>query len=161
MKKLILMRHGKSSWEFDLPDDNRPLKSRGINDARLVSEIFKEKNINFDVVLSSPANRAFSTCKIFLKNFNFNFENIQVVPDLYDFHGENVIKTIKNVDDRYHNIMIFGHNHAFTSICNIFGDKFIENLPTSGLAVIEFEIDSWRDLKKGTTTLTIFPSDYK
>ncbi|PAM96716.1 histidine phosphatase family protein, partial [Flavobacterium sp. IR1] len=28
MKRLILVRHGKSSWENDLPDDERPLKKR-------------------------------------------------------------------------------------------------------------------------------------
>ncbi len=57
--------------------------------------------------------------------------------------------------------MIFGHNHAFTSICNIFGNNFIDNLPTSGLVVIDFDIDSWENIKKGVTRFSIFPRDLK
>ena len=68
---------------------------------------------------------------------------------------------MKKVSDDYKNVMIFGHNHAFTSICNIFGDKFIDNLPTSGLVVIDFNVDSWSDIKHGTTRFTIFPRDLK
>ena len=52
--------------------------------------------------------------------------------------GDNVINFITNIDDSYEKVMIFGHNHAFTSICNIFGDQYIDNLPTSGLVVIKF-----------------------
>jgi phosphohistidine phosphatase len=80
---------------------------------------------------------------------------------LYDFGGEYVINFIKNLDENYQNVMIFGHNHAFTSICNIFGDMFVDNLPTSGLMVIDFSIDSWKDVNKGKTRFTIFPRDLK
>lgn len=36
MKKLIIVRHAKSSWEHNLPDHERPLNQRGFNDADLV-----------------------------------------------------------------------------------------------------------------------------
>ena len=57
--------------------------------------------------------------------------------------------------------MLFGHNHALTSIVNIFGSKYIDNVPTSVLVNITFDIDNWNDIKKGVTTLTIFPRDLK
>lgn len=57
--------------------------------------------------------------------------------------------------------MIFGHNHAFTSISNIFGNIFIENLPTSGLVKLNIDIDNWKDLKTGTTDLLIIPKELK
>jgi len=161
MKKLVVVRHGKSSWKHDLPDDKRPLKSRGKTDAKLVSKHFKSKNVLPDIVLSSPAVRAFTTCEIFCENLNLPIENVEVIENLYDFQGDNVIEILKNLDNNYDIVMIFGHNHAFTSICNIFGDKFIDNLPTSGLVVINLDIDSWGDLKQGQTELTIFPKDLK
>ncbi len=80
---------------------------------------------------------------------------------MYDFSGQSVIDFITKIDNSYEKVMIFGHNHAFTSICNIFGDKFIDNLPTSGLVHINFEVTSWQSIKKGTTKLTIFPRDLK
>ena len=82
MKTLTLIRHAKSSWEFDVSDKERPLKIRGFNDADLVSNAFKEKLLIPDIVFSSPANRALSTCKIFLKNLNISTEKLQIEDDL-------------------------------------------------------------------------------
>lgn len=161
MKKLILMRHGKSSWEYDVSDIERPLKTRGIKDSTLVAQAFKETGIDICSIYSSPANRAYSTCEIFTKSIIFPIENIEKINDLYDFGGSSVIDFVKSLPDDKKNVMIFGHNHAFTSISNIFGNKFIDNLPTAGLVVLNFDILSWKNLKKGTTELMILPRDLK
>ncbi|MEH6537441.1 MAG: histidine phosphatase family protein [Psychroserpens sp.] len=161
MKTLILIRHAKSSWEHDVSDRQRPLKKRGINDAKLVSNAFINKECVPDFVFSSPANRALSTCKIFIKNLKIDNEKLKIIEDLYDFGGESVIHFMKNISENYKNVMIFGHNHALTSICNIFGDKLIDNLPTSGLVVIDFDVNSWSDINTGNTRLMIFPRDLK
>lgn len=161
MRTLILVRHAKSSWEQNVGDKERPLKKRGNTDAKLVSIAFKDKKLKLDKVYSSPANRALSTCKIFISNLNIDKNKLVIDEDLYDFGGERVIKFIKNIDEDYQNVMIFGHNHAFTSICNIFGDSFIDNLPTSGMVVIDFDVNSWVDVNKGSTRFTIFPRDLK
>ena len=57
--------------------------------------------------------------------------------------------------------MIFGHNHAFTSISNIFGSIFIDNLPTSGLVKINFDTNNWADIKQGQTELILIPKELK
>ena len=161
MKTIVLVRHGKSSWEFDLPDAQRPLKQRGINDAQLVAnEFFKLNNVPKHI-FSSPANRALSTCKIFVESFNLSEKSISIIDELYDFEGESVIQFIKNLPNSIDEIMIFGHNHAFTSIANIFGDKFIDNVPTSGLIKLKFDIDIWQNLRQGTTELVIIPKELK
>ena len=161
MKKVILIRHGKSSWEHDVTDRDRPLKARGINDSELIS---KELGVKGDIpktIFSIPANRALSTCKIFLKSLDISESEITVVEDLYDFEGQNVINFIKTLPNDVNEVMIFGHNHAFTSISNIFGDTYIDNLPTSGLVKLNFEIDDWKDLKQGITEFVIFPKELK
>ena len=61
MKNLFLMRHGKSSWELNVSDQDRALLQRGITDAQLVATEFAGKNLKIDYVFSSPANRAFHT----------------------------------------------------------------------------------------------------
>lgn len=161
MKTIVLTRHAKSSWEHDVIDRERPLKKRGFNDAELVSQSFKERLIIPDAVFSSPANRALTTCKIFMKNLKIEAKCLSIIEDLYDFGGQNVMEFIKSMNEDYKTVMIFGHNHAFTSICNIFGDIYIDNLPTSGLAVIDFEVDSWSQVGRGSTRFTIFPRDLK
>tara|TARA_B100000809_G_C14784700_1_gene404269 strand:- start:47 stop:532 length:486 start_codon:yes stop_codon:yes gene_type:complete len=161
MKTLVLIRHGKSSWDHNVGDKKRPLKKRGNLDANLVSLAFKNSGLELNKVYSSPANRALSTCKIFINNLNIDNDKVAIEEDLYDFGGESVIKFLKNLNKDYQNVMIFGHNHAFTSICNIFGNSFIDNLPTSGLVVIDFDTYSWSDINKGNTRFTIFPRDLK
>jgi len=161
MKQLVLVRHAKSSWKYDVNDAERPLKKRGFNDAALVSKSLKNTSYLPDIIFSSPANRALTTCKIFITNLGCNEEILNIKDDLYDFGGQNVIDFLLKISDSYEKVMIFGHNHAFTSICNIFGDQYIDNLPTCGLVMIDFDVTSWKEIKKGITKLTIFPRDLK
>jgi len=161
MKEIILIRHGKSSWEHDVIDRERPLKTRGINDIKLVANHFFNSNSVTEIIFSSPARRALSTCEIFMNTLNIAKEQVVVVEELYDFDGRNVIDFIKNLSNEYNEVMIFGHNHAFTSISNIFGDTFIDNLPTSGLVKLKFDINDWNDLKKGITEFIIIPKELK
>lgn len=161
MKTIILVRHGKSSWKYDVIDAERPLKQRGKEDSKLVSNALLKHQISSDKIFSSPAKRALNTCKIFAKTLQIPENEIKIIDNLYDFGGQNVINFIKSLDNDYKTVMIFGHNHAFTSISNIFGDKYIDNLPTSGLVVINFEVDLWKNIDQGKTLLTIFPRDLK
>lgn len=161
MKKIIFVRHAKSSWEHKVSDRNRPLKPRGVNDATLVSTALMTKRLIIDKVYSSPANRALSTCNIFVEQLNISPSIVSIKEELYDFEGESVIDFIKSIDDALHTVMLFGHNYAFTSIINAYGDRHIDNLPTSGLAMISFEIESWKYIKFGHTETILLPRDFK
>jgi phosphohistidine phosphatase len=161
MKKIIFVRHGKSSWDYNVDDINRPLKKRGIVDSGLVSNALRNLELSPEVVFSSPAKRAQETCKIFLKNLNVDEDNIRIDGELYDFGGTKVINFIKSLDDCFKNIMIFGHNHALTSIVNTYGNIYIDNLPTCGLVILKFDIECWSELNQGETIKMIFPRDLK
>lgn len=161
MKKLILVRHAKSSWEHNVIDHERPLKERGVNDAGLVSGILTEKCLPVDLVLSSDATRAKTTCNIFVDALGIDKNSVHLNHDLYDFSGERLVETIKACEDHIDNLMVFGHNHAITVFVNTFGDRYIDNVPTCGTVILEFDIDNWKQLKPGSTLFTIFPKDYK
>lgn len=161
MKTLILVRHGKSSWEYSVNDKDRPLKERGINDAHLVSTNFVTQDLKIDAIFSSPANRALHTCMIFLRQMHFNLEEFQVTRLLYDFSGDYVLQFIKELNNDLETVMIFGHNHAFTHIANSLGNTYIDNVPTTGLVVLEFDTDDWSKVSKGKTKQTIFPKQLK
>ena len=161
MKEITFIRHAKSSWEYNLPDIKRPLKNRGITDANLVSEAFINHDFKPQRIFSSPALRARKTCEIFVGKIEYKSEDIEIINDLYDFGGSNVVRFIKSLDNKFNKIMIFGHNYAFTSIANSFGTEFVDNVPTSGLFKIDFDIESWSELNQGVTSLTIFPRDLK
>lgn len=157
MKTLILVRHGKSSWEYSVDDNDRPLNERGVNDGHLVSSIFRSRDIGVDAVFSSPANRALHTCLIFLRQLDFPFAKFELSERLYDFSGDDVLEFVQSLDNNLKTVMIFGHNHAFTHIANSLGNSYIDNVPTSGLVHLQFNTDQWTSVEKGTTIQTIFP----
>lgn len=161
MKQLILVRHGKSSWEYNVSDRDRPLLPRGINDGLLISEKWALEKPSIDYIFSSPANRALHTATIFLRRMDFPEEQFQLSNMLYDFSGDSVLKFIKELDNDLETVMIFGHNHAFTHIANSLGNTYIDNVPTTGLVQLQFGIDSWNETDKGTTVQTIFPKHFK
>jgi len=161
MKKLILVRHGKSSWEYAVSDRDRPLSERGINDALLVSGKLLSQSIQIDALFSSPANRALHTCTIFIRQLSFPLEKFQLANELYDFSGDDVLRFLQNLNNNLNTVMIFGHNHAFTHIANSLGNSYIENVPTSGLVHLEFDVEDWASVENGITKQTIFPKHLK
>ena len=161
MKTLILVRHGKSSWEYSVGDKDRPLLQRGITDAFLVADHFNEQDLPIDAIFSSPANRALHTSMIFVRQLYFPLDKFKVVNELYDFSGEYVQQFVNGLTDNLNTVVIFGHNHAFTFIANSLGNSYIENVPTSGLVHLEFDVDQWSSVEKGVTKQTIFPKQLK
>ncbi len=161
MKQLVLVRHGKSSWDYEVGDKDRPLKQRGIDDGHLVSEKFSKKGLEIDAVYSSPANRALHTCIIFLRNLNIPFKDLLLTNELYDFSGGMVMQFVHDLPDSLNTVMIFGHNHAFTEVANSLGDTMIDNVPTTGLVHLKFNTNSWKSIEKGKTEHCIFPKSLR
>ncbi|MBX2828190.1 MAG: histidine phosphatase family protein [Flavobacteriaceae bacterium] len=161
MKTLYMVRHAKSSWKHDVIDHKRPLKGRGRRDGVLVSEYLSDKIMSPQRIVTSGATRALSTASYFKKAFNTPDSDFEINNDLYDFSGHNVMDIIKGLDNTLNRVMIVGHNHAFTSIANMLGNTYIDNVPTCGFIELQFESDSWGDITTGKTIQTVFPRDLK
>ncbi|WP_282123475.1 SixA phosphatase family protein [Algibacter mikhailovii] len=161
MKTLILIRHAKSSWNFDVIDHQRPLNKRGLNDADLVSTYLAESNPKIDMLLCSDAKRTRLTSDFFISKLSIDSDRIVFNHELYDFDGRSLENVIKHCAPSTNNLMVFGHNHAVTFFVNKFGNKYIENVPTCGVVIINFDISDWSDLTKGETIQIIFPKQLK
>ena len=161
MKTLYMLRHAKSSWKHDVIDHERPLNKRGENDALLLSSIVASTIAKPELIISSDANRALTTATYFKNAFDVADNNLCTNHQLYDFGGQQVMEVIKSIDHSINIAMVVGHNYAFTSIVNTLGNKTIDNLPTCGFVVIEFEIEDWKMIHSGTTLHTFFPKDHK
>ncbi|MGF1554991.1 SixA phosphatase family protein [Paucihalobacter sp.] len=161
MKNLVVVRHGKSSWNHNVGDVLRPLTDRGKNDIKFIGDCFNSFNLNPDCIFTSPAKRAHDTAMIFNSRLKEMQNSIIIVDELYDFEGRQVVNFIKSLSNDYNFIIIFGHNNALTSISNIFGSKAIDNLPTAGLVHICFNVNNWNEIRKGTTKLTLFPKQLR
>lgn len=161
MRKLILVRHGKSSWDYEVGDKDRPLKERGIKDAYLVAKTYVLHHTNDCKMISSPANRALHTAIIFGQVLDYPVESLRILSSCYDFSGEQVLETIRAQVAEVHSLFVFGHNYALTSLANALGDQYIENVPTAGLVEIQFEAADWKSIGRGKTVHQLFPKYLK
>ncbi len=161
MKRLILVRHGKSAWDNNLPDNKRPLKKRGERDGLLVAKSFSSFFQEPVTVWSSPAVRALSTANIFKNELAIADKQFNIVNSLYTFDSGDLYSQIQNCDPGIDKLMVFGHNPAMTNLVNKLGDSYVDNVPTTGLTVIDFETNSWENLKNGKTILSLFPKNLR
>ncbi len=162
MKILYIVRHAKSSWEYDgINDIDRPLKKRGIEDAYLISKVLQRKIETPSVFISSCANRALHTAMIFSYTFNYPLANLKISKSLYSFSDGYLIKTVKTLDNGFDSAIIFSHDHGISDFVNKFGDKKVDHVPTAGVVAIEFKTNHWKDIKNGKTLFTEFPKYYK
>ncbi len=161
MKELILVRHAKSSWEYDVQDADRPLGERGIADAHLIAQALENNVRGIQAIYSSPANRALHTCMILMREIGLPLASLQVIRELYDFSGEGVSGHIRSLDDSLEKVMLFGHNHAMTHIANKWGSKYLENVPTCGVVHLSFQVNSWKEISYGETRRTLFPKNLR
>jgi len=161
MKTLYLVRHAKSSWEFDVIDHERPLNERGLNDAPLVAKKVADVMERPDLIMSSDALRAKTTALFFAAAFNISEKDIQLEHELYDFAGMQLVAVIRDCPNDIDCFMVFGHNNAMTNFVNTYGDRDIDNVATSQFTAIAFDIDNWRDLKQGKTIFKCTPKELK
>ena len=162
MKTLYIVRHAKSSWEYDgIADIDRPLKKRGISDAHLLSKHLADVIQKPDVFVTSSANRALHTSSIFCENFSYPMANLKIKRQLYSFSDGYLVKTIKALDDSFDSAIIFSHDHGINTFVNKFGSKPIAHVPTCGVIGIQFDNKHWKSIKKGETILIETPKNHK
>ena len=152
MKKLLVVRHAKSSWDYpDLDDIDRPLNKRGKRNAPEMGKRLARKGIHPDLLITSPANRAKTTAKKIAKALSFPKDEIVIDQTLYHGTNRDIINVIQNVKDEISILMIFGHNPGFTDLVNQLSNSNIYNIPTCGIAEIDFNVQSWGeiDIKMG------------
>lgn len=159
MKQLTIVRHGKSSWDFPVLDQNRPLIEKGILDSIKIGKESKSLINANSLIWSSFAERALSTAKIVVEQWDLPIQSIIVKNELYTFDSLQFERIIKSCSDNCNSLIVFGHNNAITDFVNKFGDIFIDNVPTSGLVSLIFDSDSWSTIAKGKTNKILFPRD--
>ncbi len=162
MKELILIRHGKSSWDNDLNDHDRPLKKRAYNDAEVVAKALQNLgDYSNYIIMSSTAVRAKTTANLFQNLLQIKTPEVDLQEKLYNFDMFDVLHFLKYVSNSMNQLILVGHNPAFTETANFLGDKYFSYIPTSGAVKLKLDSENWSDLQRGTTEFYIFPKDYR
>lgn len=161
MKNLILIRHGKSNWNVPVGDHERPLNQRGVTNSHLVFENLSKVLPKRFLIWCSSARRTLDTAKIFTETLSIPNDLVIVRNELYTFDWKELYDEIANCKNDIQNLVVFGHNSAITDFVNKFGNKFIENVPTSGGIILKFKQNSWQDISEGEIEGIYFPKRFK
>jgi phosphohistidine phosphatase len=157
MKKLFLVRHAKSSWDYDeLTDFERPLNKRGKRDAPFMAKLLSQQGVSPDLIVSSPANRAVSTARFFCDSFSYNFHNLFLEPKLYEASSDEILDVVQEIGNTFNNIMLFAHNPGLTDFANRLSDKSIDNIPTCGIISLSFNAESWDEINNHNSEIIFF-----
>jgi phosphohistidine phosphatase len=147
MKTLIIVRHAKSSWDdLSLADHERPLAKRGLRDAPFMGARLAEWGPPVDRIISSSAVRALSTAEMFTQEMGLPWDEIIVEDGLYHASSEDMIDLIQEQEDHVDGLMLFGHNPGMTYLVNDLSDLDLDNLPTSGIVVLQFDVNTWGEV---------------
>ena len=170
MRRLMLLRHAKT--EPDAPsgrDEDRKLDHRGLRDAAEIGSWIGRHPPFPGHVMVSHAMRALQTWEIAWDAMKEHVPTpkVELTPELYGADVTQLLETIRNasVSDPKH-LMLVGHNpgmHEAAIALAGHGDAagrgaLADNLPTAGLAVIDFDIDDWTDIGLRRGRLDVFMS---
>ena len=154
MKRVIIVRHGKSV-PFGYEDEfSRDLRERGKKDAEKISSELQQQGIKPDTMISSPAKRAIKTARIFAENLDFNKKNIVQVEDIYGgLTTSEFLELIHDLPEKTETAFFFGHNPGFYYFVNNLLESFNGDMPTCSTVAIDFNVDSWGEVEARTGKL--------
>jgi phosphohistidine phosphatase len=171
MRRLMLLRHAKTEHDASTGrDQDRRLDNRGRHDAAEIGGWIGRHPPFPDSVLVSPAIRAHQTWEVAWEAMKdlAPEPQVELMPELYGADATELLHIIRTASETDpHRLLLVGHNpgmHELALALAGSGDPagrkaLADNLPTSGLAIFDFDIDDWADVafRRGRLVLFISP----
>ncbi len=160
MLRLMVMRHAKSSWANPgARDFERELNERGKADLGKIAKEIEERGYQPSHVICSPAQRTRQTLEGITPVFSLN-PQISFPEKFYSGGVGDYLEYIQELEDSTP-VMIIGHNPMCGSLAAaLYGtgnaklfSQITMKYPTGTLAVMDFDVARWKDIKRGTGAL--------
>ena len=151
-RRLTLLRHGKAEAADAYPEDyERPLTHRGCIEAQEIASRLVKRNLIPDLILVSPAERAWATAEIIAEACELDDKQVQCARELYLATPEATWSLLTRCDERLHHIMICGHNPGLSQLAGRLGPTPCpRELPTAGIASAVWHHALWETLQPET-----------
>ena len=136
LRKIILLRHAKSSWKDpSLRDFDRPLSKRGVKDTKLMKEHIASLVMGVDEIYSSPSVRTSQTINQLVPEIS----HVNYLASLYLGDISVVLSLLESIQTRIKTVMIVGHNPCIHEMMEILCKKPVEKFPTCAAAVFSLQ----------------------
>jgi len=154
MKNLLLIRHAKAEQDSSFADFERPLKSRGIDDAMMMARRLKSKEIIPQTIVSSPALRTLATAEVFSHQLSIPGA-IKTNKAIYEASDATLLNIITELPDKYEFVALVGHNPGISQVLHYLSGKY-KDVPTCTVALLKFEADSWKEISRDSGDLVLY-----
>ncbi|RYH08967.1 histidine phosphatase family protein [Tropicimonas sp. IMCC6043] len=160
MKRLILLRHAKSSWvNPELDDIDRPLNKRGKRSAKALGHWLRSNHARPEQVFCSSARRTRETWE----ELKLPGEP-ELRHDLYHASPDTMMDVLRTAEARC--VMMIGHNPGIALLAQTIVAEAPEHarfgdFPTGSLLIADFGIKKWTKLTghSGSVVTFLTPHD--
>jgi phosphohistidine phosphatase len=157
IRELLLLRHGKSGRPAGVADFDRPLKKRGIRNARQIGEWLAANDLVPDLCVSSTAARAADTAWHACDAMDLEETRLQFEPRLYLPDLNTLLAVVHGLPESFARVLLVSHNPGSEDFAVEFAQPTTipsgesRHLPTA--ALVAFRLDEvWRDAGWGRAT---------
>jgi phosphohistidine phosphatase len=155
MLRLLLFRHAKTARESGGGDHDRPLTKRGEEDSRRIGRYLTDEQLLPDLAVASDSRRTRQTLDIALKAAN-QHPQTRLDRAVYLAEPHTLLDLIRRTPAEVRTLMMIGHNPGMADLATLltgFGDRYAfarmsAKFPTSGLAVLDFPVERWEEVKE-------------
>ena len=165
MKRLLLLRHGKSDWSGGgVADFDRPLAPRGIKASARIGEFVRTNLSVPEYCLCSSAVRARQTWALVAETLGPDIP-VKYLRSLYHGSPSRLLAAMQRAPDDAETLLVIGHNPAMEHLAEqLSGPGSKESAlarlrvkyPTAALCVIGFAVTSWASVRPGSGKLQRF-----
>ena len=160
MKRLILIRHAKSSWDAPFTGDHdRSLNERGQEAARTVGAWLKQQGYLPDHVQCSTARRCLETWQGIKETAGLDLSP-EFVRGIYHASSDAMMTILNRAEGD--TLMMLGHNPGIADFAERLIDgpppdneKFYQ-YPTAAVTILDFDVADWALVNFGTGRLVDF-----
>jgi phosphohistidine phosphatase len=122
--KLILMRHSKAEPDNIIGDRARELTPIGRKKAKHAAKKMLKKEIHPDLIVCSPAPRAFQTAEIVACEIDYTPEaKIAEIEALYLAGPQEMLNEINQISEKYKTVIIVAHEPTVSQTAALLGSK--------------------------------------
>ncbi|MDY7095940.1 MAG: histidine phosphatase family protein [Acidobacteriota bacterium] len=153
MKRLLLLRHGKSDWDAPFDHDReRPVATRGRRAAAAMGEVIAGAGWEPDRALTSPAVRAQTTLELAAQAGAWQCP-VDEDEILYSGDASEVLERLRQVQGSCKTVLVVGHEPVWSELLALLIGGGSHRIPTAALAAVTFDRESWQDLEPGIAEL--------
>jgi phosphohistidine phosphatase len=139
-KTLYLVRHAKSDWNNGETDFDRTLNPRGQCDAPEMGLRLKARDVHPDIIVCSPATRAFQTLELLALPAG----TVEYNENIYEASAIALLDIVQSLEDTADSAMLVGHNPAMSWLAGHLTGVRIDNMPTCSVATIRLTSNHWK-----------------